>query len=174
MDRRTRKLLIIYRSFHPQADVDKLYVKISQGGRDLISIEDCVNIEAGSLYRYVKAIKEKLLIAVKNEDILDEGEEKERIRQERLNSYRGKTLHGQFVRGTENIRDSESWNCLKRGTLKEETEGLLTAAQDQALRTNYIKNKMNKLDVSTMCRMCGEREETVSHITAESQKLAQN
>ena len=174
MDRKTRKLLSVYRSFHPQADVDRLYVKRSQGGRGLISVEDCVNIEVGSLYRYVEASKEKLLIAVKNENILDKGEEKERIRQERLNSYRGKALHGQFVRGTENIRDSESWNWLKRGTMKKETEGLLTAAQDQALRTNYIKNKIDKLDVSPMCRMCGEREETVSHITAECKKLAQN
>ena len=55
-------------------------------------------------------------------------------------------------RGTENIRDSESWNWLKRGTLKKETGGLLTAAQDQALGTNYIKNKTDKPDVSeVMC-----------------------
>ena len=51
--------------------------------------------------------KEKLLIAIKNENVLDEGEEKEGIIQERLNSYRGKTVHEQFVRGTENISDSE-------------------------------------------------------------------
>ena len=94
----------------------------------------------------MEASKEKSLIAVKNENILDKGEEKERTRQERLNSYRRKALHGQFVRGTESIRDSESWNWLKRDTMKKETEGLLTAAQDQALRTNYIKNKIDKLD----------------------------
>ena len=63
---------------------------------------------------------------------------------------------------------------MRRGTLKKETESLLTAAQDQALRTNYIKNKIDKLDVSPMCRMCGEKEETFSHITAECRKLAQN
>ena len=53
LDRKTRKLLMIYRSLHPQADVDRLYVKRSQGGRGLISVEDCVNIEVGSLYQYV-------------------------------------------------------------------------------------------------------------------------
>ena len=40
MDRKKRKLLTIYRSLHPQADVGKLYVKRSQGGRGLISVED--------------------------------------------------------------------------------------------------------------------------------------
>ena len=31
--------------------------------------------------------------------------------------------------------------------MKKETEGLLTAAQDQALQTNYIKNKIDRQDV---------------------------
>ena len=44
--------------------------------------------------------------------------------------------------------------------LKKETEVLLTAAQDQALRTSCIKNKVNKQDVSPMCRLRGKREET--------------
>ena len=48
----TRKLLTIYGSFHPQADVDRLYVKRSQGGRGFIRVEDCANIEVGGLYQY--------------------------------------------------------------------------------------------------------------------------
>ena len=40
MDRKTRKLLTTYRSMHPQADVDRLYMKRKDGGRGLISIED--------------------------------------------------------------------------------------------------------------------------------------
>ena len=59
---------------------------------------------------------------------------------------------------------------LKRGTIKRETEGLLTAVQDQALRTNSIKNRIDKEDVSPMCWLCGEREETISHVTAECKK----
>ena len=47
------------------------------------------------------------------------------------------------------------------------------AAQDHALRTNYIKKIIDKQDVSPMCRLCEEREETVSHIVAECSKLAQ-
>ena len=39
---------------------------------------------------------------------------------------------------------------------------------------NYIRNKIDRQDVSPTCRLCGEREETVSHITTECKKLAQN
>ena len=47
-----------------------------------------------------------------------------------------------------------------RGDLKE-TEGLITAAQDQALRTNVIKTKLEKQQLSPLCRMCGVNDETV-------------
>lgn len=71
--------------------------------------------------------------------------------------YREKTLHGQYVRGTEEVKDRQTWNLLIRGTLKKGTERLLTAAQDQALRTNYIGNMIEQQDVSPICRLCSER-----------------
>ena len=42
MDRKTRKLLTSFRALHSQADVDRLYMKRSEGGRGMISIEECV------------------------------------------------------------------------------------------------------------------------------------
>ena len=50
--------------------------------------------------------------------------------------------------------------------MKKETVNLLTVEQDQALRTNYLKNKTERQDVSLMNRLFGEREGTVSHVTA--------
>lgn len=97
------------------------------------------------------------------------------VRELRLTSYRNKSLQagtGQFLRSTEDVRDSLSWDWLKGGILKKKTEGLLTAAQDQALQTNYIKNKIDRQDVSPMCHQCGEREETVSHISGEYKKIS--
>ena len=41
MDRKTRKLMTIYRALHLQADVDRLYFKKSERGRGMISIEEC-------------------------------------------------------------------------------------------------------------------------------------
>ena len=60
-----------------------------------------------------------------------------------------------------------------RGQLKRETEGLIMGAQEQALRTNSIKARIDKQDVSSACRLCGERDETVAHIVAECKMLAQ-
>ena len=91
----------------------------------------------------------------------------------RKRQYKEKALHSQFERTTEEIKDKDSWNWLKKGTLKKETEGVLMAAQDQALRTNYTEKRIDKQDVSPMCRICGEREETISHIVAKCSKLAQ-
>ena len=68
----------------------------------------------------------------------------------------------------------KTWSWLTRGNLKRETESLITAAQDNAIRTNYIKAKIDRTQQNSKCRMCGERDETVNHIESESSKLAQN
>ena len=142
----------------------------------MIGVEDCVTMETNSLMNYIKQhANEKALKAVTRKQVLKvrrEGMDKKNLREERREKYLAKPLHGQFFRGTEN-RDERSWEWLKRGKLKKETEGLLFAAQDQALRTNSVKNRIDKQDVSPSCRMCGEREETVGHIVAECKMLAQ-
>lgn len=175
IDRKTRKLLTIYRAHHPQADVDRLYFKRKQGGRGLISVEDCVTAEINSMVRYLVNSDEIALKAVQNENTLrvrNNGAGKEELREERRRRYLSKCLHGQYEKNTEK-KDEKSWEWLKKGELKKETEGLLMAAQDQALRTNSIRSKIDNQDVSPNCRMCGIREETVSHIVSECHKLAQ-
>ena len=62
---------------------------------------------------------------------------------------------------------------MTRGTLKRETESLQAAAQDQAIRTNYRRAKIEKDGTSPLCRMCKQANETVSHIVSECSKLAQ-
>ena len=57
--------------------------------------------------------------------------------------------------------------------LKVQTEATICAAQEQALRTNYIKNKIDKTSENPLCRMCSEKGETVQHIICECKKLAQ-
>ena len=63
--------------------------------------------------------------------------------------------------------------CLKKSRLKKETEGMIMAAQDQALRTKSIKRIIDKQNVSAKCIMCREGDETVSHIVSECTNLAQ-
>ena len=120
MDRKMRKLLTVYRAFHPQSDVDRLYFKRSQGGRGLISVEDCVNVEVNSLRKYVESSDETLLVLVGKENTLEEGEEKKEIQSLRRDKYSRKSFHGKFYTNTEEGRDCKSWHWVRRGYLKRE------------------------------------------------------
>ena len=50
---------------------------------------------------------------------------------------------------------------------------MICSTQEQALRTNYINFRMDKTLDSPLCRMCGNKNETVSHIVSEYSMLAQ-
>jgi len=136
-------------------------------------------MEEQSLSRYIEDSEGELLAATRRENILNDwnGEDnkqlKHRLMQEHKEKWMTKPLHGQFLGQTQQIADSKSWAWLTTGGLKKETEGFLMAAQDQALRTNAIKVKIDKQEGEAMCRMCKNREETVTHIISECSKLAQ-
>ena len=177
MDRKTRKLLAMYGAHHPQADIDRLYLRRADGGRGLISIEDCVRMEQESLLRYIKQSKEKLILAVVKEEVLktSTGEKnKEGIQKEHAELRRNKPLHRQFEKATMEVCGRRSWDWLKKGHLKKETESTIVAAQDQAIRTNNIRKHIHTEDVSSLYRMCGKFDETIAHIVAECPSLAQN
>ena len=54
-------------------------------------------------------------------------------------------MYGQYRRETSDHIDKEKrWLWLKNSDLKAETEDLICAAQEQALRTNYIKSNIDK------------------------------
>ena len=44
-----------------------------------------------------------------------------------------------------------TWNWLKNGYLKKEMEGFIMAAQDQAIRTNAIKARIDKTSSDSKC-----------------------
>ena len=109
----------------------------------------------------------------KNVDEIETPKEyKERIKRKRIEDWSGKQLHGPFKRETED-QSGVSWNWIRTGELKKETEGLIFAAQDQALRTNAIKARIENQNVSSKCRVCGSHDETVQHILCSCPKLAQ-
>ena len=62
---------------------------------------------------------------------------------------------------------------MQNGTLKGETESLIFTAQEQAIPTNVIKGKIDKLQQETKCRMSSTANETINHIVSECPKLAQ-
>ena len=89
--------------------------------------------------------------------------------------FEEKKLHSMFFRERKEVMDDkDSWLLLQKGVLKNETEGLKLAAQEQALRVNWIKGMLDKQDCSAKCRVCDERDETVAYIVSECSQLAQN
>ena len=83
-------------------------------------------------------------------------------------------MYGQFVcEMPEEISKDLSWKWLVQSDLKVQTEATICAAQEQALRRNFTKNKIDKTSENPLCRMCGERGETVQHIICECKKLTQ-
>ena len=50
------------------------------------------------------------------------------LQQERKEHFQEKQLHWQFWRNTAEVRDKKTWNWLKKGRLKKETEGIIMAA----------------------------------------------
>ena len=82
--------------------------------------------------------------------------------------WKEKEMHGQFVRELQ-IDWDKTWQWLVKGDLKGCTEALICSAQEQALRTKFPVDK--SVD-SPLCRMCGEKGESVYHIISECGKLA--
>ena len=125
---------------------------------------------------YVQSSEKELLKAVRAEVTGSQETAtsfKERRRAENSQEWKEKPLHGQFVRETEDQSNEETWRWLKQGRLMRVTEALIIAAQDQALRTNYIKATIDKSQIDAKCRMCRDKNETVSHIVSDCSKLAQ-
>ena len=177
MDRRTRKILAMNGCMHTRSNVARLYLPRKEGGRGLISIEECVNKESKSLHGYLRETTEWMLQAALKEKVLDEEENlqdyQKRRQEEKIRNWKEKALHGEFVRQTADVAGEDSWRWLRNGFLKKETEGLILAAQEQALRTNSIKHSIDKTSETPLCRLCGDTSETVRHIISGCKKLAQ-
>jgi len=62
---------------------------------------------------------------------------------------------------------------LQKGNFTKELEGLVFAAQEQALSTNSIKVHLYKLPCSPKCRLCGMADETVDYLISSCSYLVQ-
>ena len=175
LDRRTRKLMTMHKALHPKSNVERLYLPRKEGGRGLISIEDATRTAILGLQKYIQESEEKLISAArKPEHVLESAKEfKSRRAKECRQNWTDKALHGQFLRQTEAVAGKETWAWLSRGGIKRETETLILAAQEQAIRTNQIKAKIDKTQEDSLCRMYKQADETVNHLLSECSKMAQ-
>ena len=84
-----------------------------------------------------------------------------------------KQLNGRFKRLISDISNKKTWMKRKKGNLSKETESILIAAQTNAIRTNYIKARIDTTQQNGKYRLCGDRDETINHIISECSKLVQ-
>ena len=170
IDQRTRKLMTMHKTLYPRDDVDKLYVSRKKGGRGLASIEDSVDASIQRLEDYIEKHEQGLITAIRNntDNTIDN-----RITITRKQKWEEKQLYGCFKRLINNISRDKTWTWLRKGNFKRETESLLTAAQNNTIRTNHMKARIDKTQQNSKCRLCGERVETLNHIISECSKLAQ-
>ena len=184
MDVKTRKLLNQHRAHHTQGDVDRLYVSRQQGGRGLQSIFEVVIREQNAMTTFFTESTDPELVTLRpyfetekllKGIVIDKKEDKQNDEEKRKTSWTGKIMHGQYARDiVEAGADvEETWSWLHQQDLKKETEGLIIAAQDQALRTNYIKFRIDKTATSPMCRLCHNKNETIDHVLSGCPKLSQ-
>ena len=50
---------------------------------------------------------------------------------------------------------------------------LIVAAQNQSIRTNLVKAKIDKSQKDTLCRLCKKADESIDHVVSGCSKLAQ-
>ena len=143
MDRKTRKVLNMYQALHPRSNVDRLYLPRSEGGKGLLSLEECVNAEKRSLGQCLKMNEDEWLRSAWEEGLIKEDEDpqvyKKRTSKFRMEDWQNKPMRSQFLRQTKDLSSNDTWQWLQRGELKKDTEGVIMAAQDQALKTRYIQ-----------------------------------
>ena len=141
----------------------------------MISIEDCVELAIKGLEVYVHRSEERFIQPTTGDKIdgLEAASVLKRPKKEkRLEDWEKKVLHGQYLRQTK-VRSDQCWAWLLNGDLKRETESLIVTAQNQSIRTNLVKAKIDKSQGDSLCRMCRKVDESIDHIASGCSKLAQ-
>ena len=88
--------------------------------------------------------------------------------------WKEKSMYGKFPNylDKDHVDVELSFEWMKHTGLKGETEGLITAAQDQAPNTRYYSKHIIKQGTTDKCRMYHTQPETVEHIISGCQTLA--
>ena len=175
LDVKTRKILTTNGTFHRRSNVHRLYLKRQDGGRGLMSVEECVKKEELGLQEYVKASDEWMLKVVA--EGMEEAEPKvdfeKRVVQERWQRLREKKLHGKFFNDTKDIAHEKSWQWMKGGFVDKRTESFVCAAQENVIATRLYCATVIGDGSGRDCRLCGEEAESIGHLVSHCKSLRQ-
>ena len=160
----------MHKALHPRDDVDRLYVYRKEGGRGLTNIKDTVDVSIQRLEDYIEKHERGLITTIGNDT---DNTINERMTTTRKQKWDGQQLYGRFKHLINNISHQKTWTLLRKENFKRETEFLLIAAQENAIRTNHIKARIAKTQQNSKCWLCGDRDETINHIISDCSNLAQ-
>ena len=76
------------------------------------------------------------------------------------------------MRQTKEVRRDQCWAWLQNGELKRETKNLILAAQNQSIRTNLVKAKIDKSQQNSLYRVYRKVDGSIDHIASGCSKLA--
>ena len=170
MDQRTRKLMIMHKALHPRDDIDRtIYIKKGRGKRTCQHWRQCCCIDTTIWGLHRKAWRRSDYTATRNNT---DNMKTNRITITRKQKWEGKQLYGYFKWIISNISHEKKWTWLRKENFKRETESLLIATQN-AIRTNHIKARIDKIQQNSKWRLCGNRDKTINHIISDYSKLAQ-
>ena len=155
----------MHKALLPREDIRKQHVS-RKGEKWFARIEDSVEKSIRQLEDYIKKSKETLITATRNNT------NNTRVNGAIINRKNSKKS---------NCMDSSSNKQVKSHTrrlghkIKKENRLRETdfAAQNNAIRTNYVKAKIDKTQQNSKCRLCSDRDEMINHIMSECNKLAQ-
>ena len=137
MDKGTRKLMTMNKALHPRDDVDRLYMSRRDGGSGLASVDASIQ----RFEDYIGKHDEGLFTAIINDT---DNTKDNRMTITRKQKWEEKQLYGRFKRLINNIPHQKTWTWLRKVNFKRKTESLLIAVQNNAIRTNHIKTRIDK------------------------------
>ena len=97
----------MYQALHPRSNVGRLYLPRSEGGKDQLSLEGCVNAKMMSLGQFLKMNEDEWLRSTREEGLIIEDEDpliyREKTSKSRMEEWQSKPIHGQFLRQTKDL-----------------------------------------------------------------------
>jgi len=164
---KTRALLTSYICHHPRAAKERLTLPRQIGGRCLIDITRLHDKQV------VKAVDKYIpldLVRVNGNELATDEVYNNNVERQ----WSQKALHGRHPYDLrQQYVDIEASNkCLTNADLFAETEGFLTAIQDQVLlKRSYKKYILKQPKIDELCRRCGKESDAIQHITAACEQL---
>ena len=132
----------MHEALHPRDDVDRLYVSRREGGRGVARIEWSVHTSIQWLEDYIQKREGRLIPATRNNTNVTRTSGMKITKKQK---WEEKQLYGRFKRLTSNISHEKTWTWLRKASIKIRIEFLLIATQNNAIRTNHIKARIDKM-----------------------------